>query len=184
MILLHSRFALFKQALAFGAIRIIHVPELKKKYSFKKYQCFRRYFKWYGWVLQRKPYAWKTIAITNRFSILMRCLAAQIRASVIKKKILDKQTLTHARIEIPVLVFFSSIYNKTNGFFTPFKIYSNTMPTKCFTIHFKLTLVKLISVSSRRSFFFRKISNCTSRYACIKLVRASRTHKGDYSLGV
>lgn len=69
------------------------------------------------------------------------------------KKILDKQTLTHARIEIPVLVFFSSIYNKTNGFFTPFKIYSNTMPTKCFTIHFKLTLVKLISVSSRRSFF-------------------------------
>lgn len=70
-----------------------------------------------------------------------------------KKKILDKQTLTHARIEIPVLVFFSSIYNKTNGFFTPFKIYSNTMPTKCFTIHFKLTLVKLISVSSRRSFF-------------------------------
>lgn len=180
MILLHSRFALFKQALAFGAIRIIHVPELKKKYSFKKYQCFRRYFKWYGWVLQRKPYAWKTIAITNRFSLL----AAQIRASVIKK-ILDKQTLTHVRIEIPVLVFFSSIYNKTNGFFTPFKIYSNTMPTKCFTIHFKLTLVKLISVSSRRSFFFfRKISNCTSRYACIKLVRASRTHQGDYSLGV
>lgn len=101
-----------------------------------------------------------------------------------KKKILDKQTLTHARIEIPVLVFFSSIYNKTNGFFTLFKIYSNTMPTKCFTIHFKLTLVKLISVSSRRSFFFRKISNCTSRYACIKLVRASRTHQGDYSLGV
>lgn len=101
-----------------------------------------------------------------------------------KKKILDKQTLTHARIEIPVLVFFSSIYNKTNGFCTPFKIYSNTVPTKCFTIHFKLTLVKLISVSSRRSFFFRKISNCTSRYACIKLVRASRTHQGDYSLGV
>lgn len=85
MILLHSRFALFKQALAFGAIRIIHVPELKKKYSFKKYQCFRKYFKWYDWVLQRKPYAWKTIAITNRFSLLMRCLAAQIRASVIKK---------------------------------------------------------------------------------------------------
>lgn len=75
-----------------------------------------------------------------------------------KKKILDKQTLTHARIEIPVLVFFSSFYNKTNGFFTPFKIYSNTMPTKCFTIHFKLTLVKLISVSSRRSFFFSERS--------------------------
>lgn len=35
MILLHSRFALFKQALAFGAITIIHVPELKKSIPLK-----------------------------------------------------------------------------------------------------------------------------------------------------
>lgn len=106
-----------------------------------------------------------------------------------KKKILDKQTLTHARIEIPVLVFFSSIYNKTNGFFTPFKIYSNTMPTKCFTIHFKLTLVKLISVSSRRSFFFQKdlqlyITLCLYR-ACKSFKNAPRgllTRRLDHQL--